>query len=112
MIGIKKQILFSGRNAQCLKGLNQLSIIPGSITNQPYGTVAMEDISPVSTNSPDPESTSFCPFDEEQLPHELADAMYDPRMFFNKEVYFDPDIIGKIIAYLEVKIWSLLKHEN
>ena len=50
----------------------------------------------MSTNSPDPESTSFCPFDEEQLPHQLADAMYDPRMFFNKEVYFDPDIIGKI----------------
>ena len=58
----------------------------------------------MSTNSPDPESTSFCPFDEEQLPHQLADAMYDPRMFFNKEVYFDPDIIGKI--------WSIFYYKS
>ena len=67
----------------------------GSITNPQFGRVSVQDISPVSTTSPDPESTSFCPFDEEQLPQELADAMYDPRMFFSKEVYFDPDIIGK-----------------
>ena len=31
------------------------------------------------------------------MPQELADAMYDPRMFFNKEMYFDPDIIGECI---------------
>ena len=70
-------------------------LIVGSITNSQFGTVTLEQMSPGSTTSPDPESTSFCPFDEDQLPQELADAMYDPRMFFNKEVYFDPDIIGR-----------------
>ena len=56
-------------------------------------------MTPDTSASPDPESTSFVgPFDSDQLPPEVQNAVYDPRMFSNHELYIDPDIIGWLVV--------------
>ena len=63
----------------------------GSLINS---AAAEGEESPSSSTSLDQDSSFMGPFDPEQLPAEIQDAIYDPRMFASKEIYIDPDIIG------------------
>ncbi|KAK3596512.1 hypothetical protein CHS0354_021016 [Potamilus streckersoni] len=46
-----------------------------------------------SPSFPDPNSTSFIPFNHENLYFESKEEVNNPRMFYVQEPYFDPDII-------------------
>ncbi|KAH3839718.1 hypothetical protein DPMN_113151 [Dreissena polymorpha] len=50
--------------------------------------------SPSSTSSLDPDSSFLGPFNADQLPLEIQNAVYDSRLFSDKEMRVDPDIIG------------------
>ena len=56
--------------------------------------MAVEEIAPPTPTTPDPETTSFCPYDPDELPPEVLEAIYDPRLFHQQDLYIDPDIIG------------------
>ncbi|XP_052276810.1 uncharacterized protein LOC127876023 isoform X3 [Dreissena polymorpha] len=49
--------------------------------------------SPSSTSSLDPDSSFLGPFNADQLPLEIQNAVYDSRLFSDKEMRVDPDII-------------------
>ncbi|XP_052796628.1 uncharacterized protein LOC128229029 isoform X3 [Mya arenaria] len=75
-----------------LKG-NVMNVKTGALID-PYSYPPRGQDSSSSSTSLDPDNASFVgPFDPEELPVEIQDAVYDPRMFASSEVYFDPDII-------------------
>lgn len=69
----------------------------GSLIHPSYDMAPAPE-SPSSTASPpNPDSSFIGPFDPDQLPVEIQNAVYDPRMFANNEIYVDPDIIGILV---------------
>ncbi|KAL4230083.1 Frmpd3p [Mactra antiquata] len=72
---------------------SELQIDLSTLIDPSYKFAAAPE-SPSSSTSIDQEGSSFMgPFDPEQLPQEIQDAVYDPRLFSRNEIYIDPDII-------------------
>jgi hypothetical protein len=75
-------------------------LLTGSLIDPSYNSATAPESPSSSASLPDVDSSFAGPFDPDQLPLEIQNAMYDPRMFANNEIYIDPDIIGKLIIII------------
>ncbi|XP_060597612.1 serine-rich adhesin for platelets-like isoform X4 [Ruditapes philippinarum] len=72
---------------------SELQLDLSSLIDPSYNSATAPESPSSSASLPDVDSSFAGPFDPDQLPLEIQNAMYDPRMFANNEIYIDPDII-------------------
>ena len=83
-------------------------LFTGSLIDPSYNSATAPESPSSSASLPDVDSSFAGPFDPEQLPLEIQNALYDPRMFANNEIYIDPDIIGKHIILCNTNVFTFL----
>ncbi|XP_053399277.1 uncharacterized protein LOC123557003 isoform X4 [Mercenaria mercenaria] len=71
----------------------ELQLDLSSLIDPSYNSATAPESPSSSASLPDVDSSFVGPFDPDQLPLEIQNAVYDPRMFAKHEIYLDPDII-------------------